>query len=485
MRDNGTQEIPICYKAMLSLHGISAKRLQNIQQKLVKDGHVGEDCRGRHSNRPNKLDEETTNAVYTHIRSFKGRQSHYSLHKSKKIYLPEDLNVKKMFQMFKELYPTKSISYESYRSIFVNKFNISFGYPRSDTCSHCDEYKAKKSDPSQASNVSALDMNNQLHLKKAEAFYQRKRSERKRAQKHRHIEAIAMDYQKNLPLPNISTNDVYYKRQLSFYLFNIHVLASGEALFYTYTETAAKKGSDEVASILFHYILNELNPEVQELVIFCDSCCGQNKNYTLFRMLHYIVHKVGRLQCVKMVFPIRGHSYMECDRNMGLINSKAFVELPSGWDDHIRNARVKPSPFKVISCEDQTIFRSWSHHLKDYYIPKCPFESRPVRELVIKKEEPRMIDHRDAYNGGFISSVVVPTKKKQTIKKGKAVTKKSKNAGNAVRVLPDLPSGQFELPNLKYENRIPINIKKYQNLQDLKRFCSVEAQIYFENLQCN
>lgn len=155
---------------MLSLHGISAKRLQNIQQKLVKDGHIGEYCRGRHSNRPNKLVEETTNAVYAHIPSFKGRQSHYSLHKSKKTYLPEDLNVKKMFQMFKELYPTKSISYESYRSIFVNKFNISFCYPRSDTYSHCDEYKANKSDPSQASNVSALDMNNQLHLKKAEVF---------------------------------------------------------------------------------------------------------------------------------------------------------------------------------------------------------------------------------------------------------------------------------------------------------------------------
>ncbi|CAH1113450.1 unnamed protein product [Psylliodes chrysocephalus] len=117
---------------------------------------------------------------------------------------------------------------------------------------------------------------------------------------------------------------------------------------------------------------------------------------------------------------------------MGLINFKANVEFPSGWDDHVRNARVKTSPFKVISCEDQKIFRSWTDHLKSYYILKCPFESRPIRELLIKKEEPRIIDHRGSYNGGFISSVVVLTKKKQaTFKKGKQVRNKSKNGGNA------------------------------------------------------
>ncbi|CAH1107801.1 unnamed protein product [Psylliodes chrysocephalus] len=36
-RDNTAIEVPICYKAM---HGISAKRLQNIQQPLTTFGHV-------------------------------------------------------------------------------------------------------------------------------------------------------------------------------------------------------------------------------------------------------------------------------------------------------------------------------------------------------------------------------------------------------------------------------------------------------------
>ncbi|KAK5650194.1 hypothetical protein RI129_001223 [Pyrocoelia pectoralis] len=384
-RNTSAVEVPICYKAMLALHGISAKRIQNIQLQLVTVGHVEPDKPGRHSNHRHKLKEDTKHAVYEHIKSFKGRKAHYSLRDSERIYLPEELNVKRMHRMFMEDYPNKQISYETYRTIFVTEFNISFGYPRTDTCSSCDEYKAQKSilekGPFQKDALSRLDRDHQLHLLKANAFYKRKRTARLQSQKNIKMEAIAMDFQKNLPIPNISTNDVYYKRQLSFYSFNIHVLSSGDSLFYTYTETAGKKGSDEVASMLFDFIFNHLDNAVEELEIFCDSCCGQNKNYTLFRLIHFVVHTTKRLKNIKMTFPVRGHSYMECDRNMGLINQKACVELPCGWNEQITSTRVKPSPFQVISCEDQGPFRSWTTFLAQLFLKKCPFESRPIKEL--------------------------------------------------------------------------------------------------------
>jgi len=40
--------------------------------------------------------------------------------------------------MFENKNPEQKISYESLRQIFETKFNISFGYPRKDTCSLCD-----------------------------------------------------------------------------------------------------------------------------------------------------------------------------------------------------------------------------------------------------------------------------------------------------------------------------------------------------------
>lgn len=117
-----------------------------------------------------------------------------------------------------------------------------------------------------------------------------------------------MDYQKKLPVPIISTDLVYYKRQLTVNLFNIHNLATGEAYFFCYDQTIARKGSNEVASILTIKFLI-FPPESKHLDIFCDSCRGQNKNKTLHRYIHNAVHQTKRLASIAMTFPKRGHSY--------------------------------------------------------------------------------------------------------------------------------------------------------------------------------
>lgn len=85
-----------------------------------------------------------------------------------------------------------------------------------------------------------------------------------------------MDNGKNLHIPNIATNDRYYKKQLSVFPFNIHIFSTSESVFYVYPEYTGKKGNDYVASLLFNFLYNHLD-------IFCDSCGGgQNKNYTLY-----------------------------------------------------------------------------------------------------------------------------------------------------------------------------------------------------------
>ena len=79
------------------------------------------------------------------IKSFKGRESHNSRNKSRRLFLPDTMNISKMFSLFIETNPDVSVSYESYRTIINGSFNISFGYPRADTCSKCDELIAKLS----------------------------------------------------------------------------------------------------------------------------------------------------------------------------------------------------------------------------------------------------------------------------------------------------------------------------------------------------
>lgn len=123
-----------------------------------------------------------------------------------------------------------------------------------------------------------------MRILKASVFYDRKKKAKLRAKNDKIYVAIAMDYQKNVSLPNITTNDVYYRRQLSMYTFNIHVLATGRSYFFCYPETASKKGSMEVMSFLHYFIVHCLDKNVKHLSIFCDSAGGQNKIITCLNL---------------------------------------------------------------------------------------------------------------------------------------------------------------------------------------------------------
>lgn len=127
-----------------------------------------------------------------------------------------------MFSMFEEKYPDCYVSYERYRAIFAitSHFNISFGYPRTDTCSTCDIFLAKlrclekdieKPEDKQIQSfvkatIRRLRTENDLHKKRAEALYSRKLESKAASRHDTKKEASCMDYVKILPLPNINTN---------------------------------------------------------------------------------------------------------------------------------------------------------------------------------------------------------------------------------------------------------------------------------------
>lgn len=81
------------------------------------------------------------------------------------------------------------VSYEYYRKIFVTNFNIGSGYTRSDTCSSCHKYQAevkalncKLQEPTlnEENRTKLLEevrkhgIENELHKRKAQTFYDRK-----------------------------------------------------------------------------------------------------------------------------------------------------------------------------------------------------------------------------------------------------------------------------------------------------------------------
>jgi hypothetical protein len=117
----------------------------------------------------------------------------------------------------------------------------------------------------------------------------------------------------NLPLPHIPTNPVFFSRQLWYYIFGIHDLATNEAAMYTYHEGQAKKGANEVTFMLLHYLNNRALPS-RNLVLFSDGCPGQNKNYVMLHFLYMLVHCLKIFDTVNYIFPMRGHSYHQMTR---------------------------------------------------------------------------------------------------------------------------------------------------------------------------
>lgn len=72
---SGHEEISICARAFVSLHGIARGRLRTLQSKVVS-GTTPKDGRGTHDTRPHKVPLELTDLIKLHIKSFKARQSH-------------------------------------------------------------------------------------------------------------------------------------------------------------------------------------------------------------------------------------------------------------------------------------------------------------------------------------------------------------------------------------------------------------------------
>ena len=81
-----------------------------------------------------------------------------------------------------------------------------------------------------------LKFEHELHIRKADVFTAQA------LLPEGDIAVLAMDYQKNLPLPLTGISQEYYKRQLWIHNFCIHDNVTNDATMFLYAEHYAKKG---------------------------------------------------------------------------------------------------------------------------------------------------------------------------------------------------------------------------------------------------
>ncbi|KAF2890228.1 hypothetical protein ILUMI_15945, partial [Ignelater luminosus] len=161
--------------------------------------------------------------------------------------------------------------------------------------------------------LTTLTAEKELHLRKADAFFDLKRRYKAKAEAGE-IECLTLDFMQNLPLPYNPSNLAFYARQLWYYVFGIHNLGSKEATIYTYHEGIAKKESNDVTSMLLQYIINH-EIASRRLVLISDD-----------------FHVLKLFDSILYIFPVRGHSCLSNDQDFSLIEKKKRrmerVEVP-------------------------------------------------------------------------------------------------------------------------------------------------------------
>ncbi|KAE9298287.1 hypothetical protein PR003_g23280 [Phytophthora rubi] len=99
---------------------------------------------------------------------------------------------------------------------------------------------------------------------------------------------IVMDYSQNLTIPSASNtpSQRYFCCLFSVSCFGIYYENDGVQTNYIYDESTSGKGSDQINSLLAHFIETKLVPAGKtKLTVYADNCSGQNKNNYVIKFL--------------------------------------------------------------------------------------------------------------------------------------------------------------------------------------------------------
>lgn len=375
----------VCKKSFCDLHAIGKRRVEKLTEKVTQGTLIASDMRGRHQNRANAISDEAKQKVREHINSFPHRKSHYSRSSNRKReYLDEGLSISRMYLLYQEKYEPQimesggkpEVKEWLYRKIFNEEFNLSFGYPRSDTCETCDllnvAIRAGLPEDERVKKQEEL----AVHQEKASKGYQSLRADTESTKSVEDRALITFDLMQNLPVPTLTHGSMFYSRQLWVYNFGIHNATLGSASMYMWNESIASRGADEVCSCIKSY-LETLPISIKEVTFYSDSCFGQNKNFQM--ICFWNTQVLTRFVQIDHKFLVRGHTYLPNDRDFAHIEKRkdsARVYVPADWEKVVREARPA-HPFNVVPM-DSSHFLDFTELTKQYTHRKKDAAKKPV-----------------------------------------------------------------------------------------------------------
>jgi hypothetical protein len=316
----------------------------------------------------NKLPQQDVDKVKSHINSFPRYMSHYCRKDNPDVrFLPQSLNLALMHRMYKSDCindDSKAVSEAMYRNIFHGSFNLKFQRPKKDTCTKCDSFETQLCALRQLQGeqveekIATLTAERDLHHKYVENARSELQADRLAAKDPNHkSKVITFDLQSTLPTPRLSTNVIFYKRQLMVYNLGIHDLADETGFMHVWHEAEASRGAQEIASCIRKHVNNNPGrPSDTELIAWSDSCGGQNRNIKMSLSFLKLVGDTNLpFKTITQKFLESGHSFLPNDADFSDIEKRLkyhpHVFVPQQWYDIVAEARSGAKPFTVVNME--------------------------------------------------------------------------------------------------------------------------------------
>lgn len=311
---------------------------------------------------PHKFKEMYRQEIIAFIESHRPVCSHYRReHAPNRRYLPSDLSVAQLHNVFNQGHVGETCSYSYFHSVFLS-LNISFSAPENDKCVKCEEHKRVHPIPEEHNCIECgceECMLYQPHKKHASEAREALHLDTDRMKDG--VEVATVDMQKVLQMPKVPSKDYFFSRKLV--LFNETFACPGkdnDAMCILWHEGEAGRKAFNVANAYNKFVEEKRN--AKEIILFLDNCNSQNKNWTLLTSLPMMVNNpnVGvQLMTLKYFEP--GHTFMSADGVHGNIAS-AMKKMSTIGDmrdyvDVIQNSRSKMKTV-VIDHTDMKLFKN-------------------------------------------------------------------------------------------------------------------------------
>lgn len=233
------ETISVCQKFFLNTLSIDEKRVKTALAKKSVTGSIEPDMRGKHEN--HATSEIRQERVMEHIELFKVVESHYVRKDTKYQYLPDDLNITRMHQMYVQWCEEKNFvaeNYAFYKRVFNEHFDLKFQKPKKDQCDKCTTYK---NTPVEARSDEAI-AEQEHHISEKKLAREHKEKMKQEACKSKTTLTAAFDLEKVLLAPHGQTSSFYYSRRLKNHNFTITDISNMETYCYLWSEEEASKG---------------------------------------------------------------------------------------------------------------------------------------------------------------------------------------------------------------------------------------------------